>query len=507
MIIFAAVMRHISKIINKTLSVRLSLMVVVAMAILLMASLFVLLYFSRRTIKEEAIQKASQTLECTVESIDNILLSVEQSTGNIYFSLRPHLNDPQLVYSYCRQLVESNPYVVGGAIAFKPNYFKEGEDFMAYYHRDMMDVDTIPVEEMPIRQMKLYNNRPYTEQAWYTEPMRLNKPGWKEPLEDMKGVEPIITFSLPIPGDDSEPIGIIGVDVSLSILSKIILKAKPSPNSYCALLNEDGSFIVHPNGSRLLQQTAINISENAADPAVREAVQAMVSGETGYRTFNMRGTKFYIFFKPFQRIAIPGRSMEKLNWSAGIIYPENDIFGDSNNLSYYIFLIALIGLLVIFLLSRAVIHHQLHPLSMLTESAQRITEGHYDEIIPDTRQVDEIGRLQGNFQQMQHTLAKNIGELEQLQTSLHERGECLRDAYTRAQKADRLKTTFLHNMTDQMTGPAVSIGKDVDALGKGTGNRCQLIDEIIDNGKTIADLLDNLINTSNEEMGKEVEHD
>ena len=56
-------MRSITKIINKTLSVRLSLMVVAAMTILLMASLFVLLHFSRRTIKDEALRKASQTLE------------------------------------------------------------------------------------------------------------------------------------------------------------------------------------------------------------------------------------------------------------------------------------------------------------------------------------------------------------------------------------------------------------------------------------------------------------
>ena len=38
-------------------------------------------------------------------------------------------------------------------------------------------------------------------------------------------------------------------------------------------------------------------------------------------------------------------------------------------------------------------------------------------------------------------------------------------------------------------------------------NRSEVVDDIVANGKTIAELLDNLINTSDEEMRKEVEHD
>ena len=500
-------MQRITRIINKTLSVRLSLMVVMAMSVLLMASLFVMLYFSRRTIKTEALQKASQTLESTVERIDNILLSIEQTTGNIYYCLQPHLNQPDMANTYCRQLVESNPYLVGAAIAYKPNYFKEGESFMVYYHRDMVN-DTLPLTEQPIKRLKWYNNQPYTQQAWYVEPMKSNKPGWMSPLEKMDpDIEPIITFCLPVPGEDGEPIAVIGADVSLSILSKIILEAKPSAHSYCTMLDGDGSFIVHPNGNRLLRQTAFSMSRHAADPSVREAVEAMVSGETGYRAFKMGRTTYYVFYKPFRRTMVPGRSMEELCWSAGIIYPEDDIFGDYNSLSYYVFFIAVICLLIIFLLSQAIIHRQLKPLTMLTESAQRIAKGNFTEPIPDSRQEDEIGRLQDNFQQMQKTLATNVGQLEQLQNTLQEHGESLRLAYARAQKADRMKTTFLHNMTDQMTHPAVTIGHDVETLCKGTGDRSQLADEIINNGKTIADLLDSLIKKSNEEMGKEVDHD
>jgi methyl-accepting chemotaxis protein len=63
-------------------------------------------------------------------------------------------------------------------------------------------------------------------------------------------------------------------------------------------------------------------------------------------------------------------------------------------------------------------------------------------------------------------------------------------------------------MTNQMTGPAENIENDVNALCDGTAtNRSEVVDDIVANGKAIAELLDNLINTSDEEMRKEVEHD
>ena len=506
MFIFAADMQPITRIIHKTLSVRLSLMIVSAMTFLLMVSLFVMLHFSRKTIKEEALQKASQTLECTVERIDNILLSVEQTAGNIYYCLRPDIHQQDQIYSYCRQMVESNPYIVGGAIAFRPNYFKDGKNFMVYYHREIND--SIPLAEIPVKQAKLFYSQSYTKQAWFTGTLKSKRPGWMNPLESMNtNMAPMISFCLPMYNEERQSIGVIRVDVSLDFLSKIVVDAKPSVNSYCTLLDGDGSFIVHPNGSRLLRQTAFTMSRHAADPAVRKAVQAMVSGETGYKLFNMDGTNYYVFYKPFTRAVVPGRSMEELSWSAGMVCPEDDVFGDYNNLSYDVFFIAFVGLLVIFLLCRTIIHYQLKPLVLLTESAQRITKGNYGELIPKSRHKDEIARLQDNFRQMQQTLATSIGQLEQLQTTLHDHGENLRKAYTRAQEADCMKTTFLHNMTDQMTSPAVTIGKDVDALCKGAKNRSKLVDDIIENGKTIADLLDNLINTTDEEMRKEVGHD
>lgn len=498
-------MFRLPKIINKTLSVRLSLIVVSAMAILLMATLTVMLYYSKKALKEEALEKVSQTLEGTVQSIDNILLSVEQTTGNIYFNLMPHLDQPDMMFTYSRQIVEANKYVSGCAIAFRENFYQGRDLFMPYFRRENIGGrDTII-------QVETFANGPYTEQVWYTRPMESARPEWLNPLTGLgndTGEAPIFTFSLPLYGADGKTAGVVGVDVKLSQLSQIVSATKPSANSYCLLLDSDGTFIVRPSGNKSFLQTAFSLYGDEAD--VGEAVKAMVSGETGYKPFRLNGIDYYVFFKPFKRAAVPGRSMEKLEWSVGIIYPEDDIFGDYNSLSTYVLAVAVVGLLLLFFCCRVMIHRQLKPLLMLTASAQRIAKGKYNELIPDSRQADEVGRLQDNFQKMQQSLSAYIGELEQLKTTLQQHGEDLNAAYNQAQKADRMKTAFLHNMTNQMLGPAEAIEKDVNALcNDNTGNQniSQLSDDIQQKGNTIAELLDNLINISADEKRKEVADD
>ena len=279
-----------AKFIPRTLSVRISLMIVFSMAILLMASLAVMLYYSRKAEKDEATQKAAQTLEGVTQHIDNTLLSVELATGNIFFSMLPHLNNPEMMYTYSRQLVESNHFIAGCAIALKPDFYKDRKYFMAYVHRG--DSAGMAYADSKLVTDEFFGYRLYTEQDWYKKPMTSDVAGWLNPNTDEESkLEPIITFCLPIRPKGEEPVGVLGVDVSLSLLSKIVAEAKPSANSYCTLLDKDGSYIIHPTINMRMRENALTLSGKSA----KEAAQAMVSGETGYKPFSQNGKDFYVF--------------------------------------------------------------------------------------------------------------------------------------------------------------------------------------------------------------------
>jgi methyl-accepting chemotaxis protein/sigma-B regulation protein RsbU (phosphoserine phosphatase) len=187
------------------------------------------------------------------------------------------------------------------------------------------------------------------------------------------------------------------------------------------------------------------------------------------------------------------------------VYPEDDIFGEYNELLYVVLIIAVVGLVLLLLLCQTFIHRQLLPLRLLAKSAHRIAKGYYDEPIPSSKQQDEVGRLQKHFQQMQQSLATRVGEMKQLTDTLQERGDALQTTYEQAQVAEQMKTSFLYNMSNQMMAPArgiytnvMTISKNYKELTDETTN--QLVDEIHYRGEKITELLNQLISDSERQM-------
>lgn len=493
-------MSDITARIKRDLPLRISLMIVLALSLLLTTALLIMLFVSRKALKENAMKRASTTLEQANTNIDNILLSVEETAGNMFFNMR--FDDPERMYTYARQIIETNPYVTGCAIAFQPGFYKDQPLFMAYEHykggNHSDHADTAIVRS------ETFGGKPYTGQIWFTRPMKEGYPMWLNPLAGMDSdIEPMTSFCLPIPGMDGKPVGVIGVDVSLRLLSDVVASARPSATSYCVLLDSDGSFIVHPLGD-LPNYTALSVKGES----VQDAVKTMMSGATGYMPVEYKGQNYHLFYKPFEQADVPNRSMKKWGWKIGLIYSEEDIFGGYHRLFNDVLVIAILGMLFMFLHTWLILRHRLKPLQMLTERTERIAQGHYDEPIPDSRQVDEIGSLQRNFQRMQQSVAANVGELHELTEAMEERSKELDKAYQRAQKADNTRTVFLHNMTNQMVAPALAIDESVTALtnyekGDNPKSVNQMVDDILQHGHTITQLLNNLINLSDNKKDEE----
>ena len=150
------------------------------------------------------------------------------------------------------------------------------------------------------------------------------------------------------------------------------------------------------------------------------------------------------------------------------------------------------------------------PLQLLSQSAQRIAEGHYNEFIPDSHQQDEVGRLQNHFQEMQQSLATHMGEMEQLTTTLEERGKVLQATYEQAKAADKMKTNFLYNMTNEMIAPVDAICSSVETIRDDYSNLTEeMIDkesgEIMRRGGNIIALLNQLIADSEKKVEQNIE--
>ena len=100
----------------------------------------------------------------------------------------------------------------------------------------------------------------------------------------------------------------------------------------------------------------------------------------------------------------------------------------------------------------------------MADSAQRIADGHINERIPDSHHKDEIGQLQNSLATMQLSLADYMDEMQQKQTELNMQNAQLQEAYDEAQEYDRMKDKFLHDTTNEMTGPVESICRNTNTI-------------------------------------------
>ena len=484
---------------------RLNVQVLCEALLLLAVTLGILAYFSHKALRQEAVLNAQQTLEGTVQDIDNVLISVEQSAGNIYYDLLEHLDDPDHMFTYSRELVECNPNIVGCAIAFKPGYYPGKDLFMAYVHRRSSDQEG-PSELVT---SETFADRPYTEQVWFTEPMKTGRIGWIDPL---KGIdtesEPLVTFCLPFEDKNNQRAGLIAVDVSINRLSKIILAAKPSEHGYSVLLAHNGAYIVHPDKEKLTSPTVFSHMEEGADASELDAAKVMLAGESGMREFHRADGDWYVFFRPFERIQWEGRSSGDIGWSVGVVYPKEDIFGIHNSLLYLVAAIAVIGLLLFFLLCSWIIRRQLKPLKRLIIATHYIAEGNYHVQLPFVDRQDEIGLLQKQFEQMQHSLQNQVNELEEETAQLNQQESMLRAAYDKIVETDDLKTSFLLYMTSQMSAPAESIDNSVTTLCTNYHDSDQpeiefQVDNIQQKSHALVELLNHIAHFTQPETGKE----
>ena len=488
---------------------RLNIQIVVEALLLLSVMLGILAYFSHRVLRQEAMLDAEQTLEGTVQSIDNILLGVEQATGNVYYDLLQHLDDPDRMYTYSRNLVESNPNIVGCVICFKPGYYPGKDLFMAYVHRK----SSAPEDRSTLVTSETFIDRPYTEQVWYAEPMRTGNIGWIDPLKGSETEnEPLVTFCLPFSDKNGERVGVIAVDMSLYQLSQIIISTKPSENGYCVLLAHNGAYIVHPDEKKLADPTLFSQKEENVDPTEIEAAKVMLAGESGMKKFHRKDGDWYVFYKPFKRVGWVGRSSGSVDWSVGVVSPKKDVFGRHNILLWQVLLIAVVGMVVFFMLCSWIIRRQLKPIRQLARSAQYIADGNYNEILPYADRHDEIGLLQDRFKKMQHSLQKQVDDLKEETLRLSQHGNMLRAAYDKTIETDEIKTSFLHYITGQMTMHTENVDKSATRLCNGYQNLSrteadQEVDNIQRRSHAIVELLDLVAHFTESEIGKEASHE
>ena len=385
---------------KNSLSTKLSLWIVLFTAVVLVSALGYMFSVSRQAIRQEAVNHATEILENTTLRVNSILERVEVATNNTDWLINRHLDGPDSMFVYSRRLLENNPDLNGCSIAFEPDFFKQkGRYFSAFSLRDNGEILTTQEGN---------EHYEYFYMDWYQLCKLLDRPVWTEPFidynpENIYSKDMIASYCKPIKDKSGKYVGTISVDLSLTWLSNTISAVKPYPHSYSIMIGQGGTFFVHPDSTKLFFHTIFTETLEHEDTALTALGHAMQRGEEGMRQLVIDGQESYVFYKP----------LGNTGWSVAIVCPESDIFGAFNRLRRAVTIAVLAGLLLLLLVSIQIITRELKPLRRLADQAGVIAKGNFDETLPESGRVDEIGQLSQSFSDMQRSLAGYIEELKQ----------------------------------------------------------------------------------------------
>ena len=483
-------MIKLPNIFRRSLSARLSIAVVFFVAAIFVGAFSIMFSEARDLVREKAWGKAAQTLEGTALHIDNTLRRVEVGSDNMLRVIERNLDKPDSMFAISKQVLINTPELTGCSISFDPFYYKEkGRYFSAYAYNDG---DSIQTEQEGT------DNYQYHCMDWYLIPRLLDRPYWIEPFME-NATEGIIvkdifsSYSRPIHDAKGNCVGTFSVDIRLDWFTKTIAKAKPYPHSFCVMLGKGGTYLVHPDSTKLFYETIFTRTLEKPDSMMTALGTSMLAGESGHVVMNYEGELCHVFYQPFK----------KTGWSVAIVIPESDILAPYYLLKSYTLWIAAAGLILLLLFSLVTIRHSLKPLQNLAETTRRISEGDFSTTIAEAPLVDQIGQLQRSFTTMQQSLNSYTNQLRSETATLKERHQELLEAYEHAKEDERMKTAVLHKMPDKMAAPVAEIlttaQQVCELLKSNAPDISEATETLKQNTVQITTLLDEMIRAAQEE--------
>lgn len=383
---------------KQSLSARIVTYVLTLCVLLFVLSLSGFYFFSKHRIEEMTYRNAEILTENTVMQTEAILAPIMKIADNYKWMITRMINHPDTFMDLTRQIVAQNPEIIGSAIAFTPNYFKEkGLYFSPYSYRDGDS----------IRSIQLGNeNYEYFVMDWYQIPMSIRQPYWSEPYYDEGGGNALMTtYSVPVYLDSNGKeiiVAILTMDLPLDRFTEMVSSLKILETGYASVLSRNGTFVTHPKKELIMNQTIFSYAKEKNNPQLREIGRDMQRNKSGFVSSTLDGIERVMYYAP----------LPSSNWTLAVLFPKSEMYLPLRSISIILLIVIIIGLgLLTFIIAR-IITRQLSPLHHFASSARDVAKGNFNIVLPDIHTQDEMRELHDAFEYMQHNLVHYIQTLK-----------------------------------------------------------------------------------------------
>lgn len=422
--------------IKKTLASKLMVSILLMAIPIFLVSMGLVFFQTRKAVHKEAMECANSALNTTMQRIRNYMTTVETATNSNTWYIEKNF-EPDSLFVISNRIVNLNRHVAGCSITAEPNYFPSmGRYFSAYTINDGDSIITQREAEYD-----------YYSKIWYHAAATTRKPCWVDPFDDttegtLSNNEIIASYCKPLFKKD-KLVGVVSTDLSLKSLNNLISSIEPPyPGAYFVLVGGEGSFLIHPDTTKLFKNIDYNL-----DPKQNADIIAlgheMKEGNQGTMHIHINGELYHVCYHP----------VAGTDWSLAFVCLDKVILRNYNLLTNLIVVLTIIGLLLILWLCRRGVNKTISPLTELLTTSQKISEGNYDLVIPLTDRTDVIGRLQNSFATMQHALNNHVTNIRMTAEETKKSNEELARTMKLAEEALMQKEIFIQNVSHQIRTP------------------------------------------------------
>ena len=325
----------------KSLQTKSSLALLVTAAVLIELTSAVQYWYAKKGIREQVEQRAKSELKVKGLEIQNILTAVEVPMKNHAWEAEQMLALPDSMYSVARRLAEQNDQIVGAGISFVPNFYpKMGRWFEPYVKAEK--------GKAAVMSQLGSETHDYTQMDFYTMTMKSGEPYWSEPYLDSDGAHAMVTtYAYPLRDKTGKVVAIMGADVSLDWLEKLINASHIYPSSYNMMISRTGQLMVCPVESLVMRQNIQEATAGMKDTTMQSINREMLAGRSGQTVVtDDNGEKNYVFYSP-----IKGTT----GWSMAVVCSDKEIYYGLRQVGFNLLLLMLFGLaLMAYIIARAI---------------------------------------------------------------------------------------------------------------------------------------------------------
>lgn len=423
----------------KSLTLRISIVVTVMTLFVLLATLFTVYVTAINNHKKEAAEETHYKLDLLVERLSKVQTAIELTANNSVPALQERLTDTLVVKNILNNIVKTNPYVNGAALAYAPNRLPGRPYFMPIAVNYGIINQYFSDKEL---------NGDYIYDDWYIAPSLDGIAFWTDPYINMLHV-PVISYAVPVVSQEHGFEGVLTLAVDLSKLSKLLASSQSDDadslhhgHGRNIILDRNTTFLAMPKKQYIMKETLFTLAESTGDTINSYIGREILAGRNGEEILTIDGEKSVISW----------RVLPKLDWTAMVITPYSEVYAAVNTMTYITIIVALLAAISAIVILYFSVRRALRPFKRLKSATHMLGEGRYDVQLPYhlTDRADEIGDLSREFMRMETAVKQNIDQLE--------------DSRLRLKRSNEMLATLMHNVVSHLRIPVNNMLNYNDAL-------------------------------------------